>query len=210
VPDECDVAGGSLDCDANGVPDECEPDCNGNGMADSCDIAGGSSADCNSNWIPDDCELELAILFPFDSDPGWSTLGQWAFGPPTGGGSHNHDPLAAYTGQFVYGYNLAGDYTNNLLAADLTTPAFDFTGISNVELRFWRWLGVQAAPQDRARVSVSSTARAGPVCKTSTDVAIWHGRRDDRHRGWPQPRDRDVRRPWADGCRGDVPQLEHR
>ncbi|MCO6437117.1 MAG: thrombospondin type 3 repeat-containing protein [Phycisphaerae bacterium] len=48
VADECDVdcgapdctepCGGSTDCNANGVPDECEPDCNENGIADQCDI----------------------------------------------------------------------------------------------------------------------------------------------------------------------------
>ena len=29
--------------------------------------------------------------FPLDEDPGWSTTGQWAFGVPTGGGSHAGD-----------------------------------------------------------------------------------------------------------------------
>lgn len=30
----------STDCNANGIPDECEPDCNGNGVPDECDVAG--------------------------------------------------------------------------------------------------------------------------------------------------------------------------
>jgi len=45
------------DCDANGIPDACDPDCNANGVADPCDIAAGSAADCNANGVPDDCEL---------------------------------------------------------------------------------------------------------------------------------------------------------
>ncbi len=53
-PDE--LLMGSLDCNMNGLPDECEPDCNLNGVADSCDIASMTSADCNGNAIPDDCE----------------------------------------------------------------------------------------------------------------------------------------------------------
>jgi hypothetical protein len=57
IPDECDP-----DCNANGVPDECDiaagtsPDCNFNGVPDACDVAGGNSGDCNTNGIPDECE----------------------------------------------------------------------------------------------------------------------------------------------------------
>jgi hypothetical protein len=56
--DVCDLlAGGSVDCNANSIPDECEDDCNGNGVADSCDVApGGGSLDDNENGIPDECE----------------------------------------------------------------------------------------------------------------------------------------------------------
>jgi len=45
------------DCNANGVPDECERDCNGNGQPDDCDIASGYSADLDHNGIPDECGL---------------------------------------------------------------------------------------------------------------------------------------------------------
>jgi hypothetical protein len=59
----CLAGPASLDCNANGVPDECEianggtPDCNQNGIPDSCDIQSGSSLDCNGNGIPDECDL---------------------------------------------------------------------------------------------------------------------------------------------------------
>jgi hypothetical protein len=59
VSDECDIsAGTSNDCNANGIPDECENDCNHNRLADSCDIAAGTSQDCNANGIPDECEAD--------------------------------------------------------------------------------------------------------------------------------------------------------
>ncbi len=57
VNDALDIAAGtSLDCDANEVPDECEPDCNANSVADACDIADGTSDDCTNNSLPDECE----------------------------------------------------------------------------------------------------------------------------------------------------------
>jgi len=49
----------STDCNANGVPDECEADCNGNQSADLCDISGGSSPDCDDNSVPDECEADF-------------------------------------------------------------------------------------------------------------------------------------------------------
>ncbi len=57
VLDAVDIASGtSLDCNGNGVPDECEDDCNASGVPDDCDVAGGTSEDCNANLIPDECE----------------------------------------------------------------------------------------------------------------------------------------------------------
>lgn len=57
VLDEDDIASEvSLDCNMNGIPDECEPDCNFNQVSDLCDIADGTSLDCNENFIPDECE----------------------------------------------------------------------------------------------------------------------------------------------------------
>lgn len=58
---EITYARGSVsgDCNANGMPDECEPDedCDGDGVRDLCAIAAGTAADCNNNGIPDACDL---------------------------------------------------------------------------------------------------------------------------------------------------------
>ncbi|MBI5762590.1 MAG: thrombospondin type 3 repeat-containing protein [Planctomycetes bacterium] len=63
IPDDCDIESGiSQDCNSNGIPDSCEPsgnDCNNNGVLDSCDIASGSSSDCNQDQIPDECQPVL-------------------------------------------------------------------------------------------------------------------------------------------------------
>lgn len=63
VPDECDLsAGASQDCNTNDIPDECDiengtsEDCNNNAVPDECDIASGTSEDCNGNQIPDECD----------------------------------------------------------------------------------------------------------------------------------------------------------
>ncbi len=50
------VEAGSLDCNDNVIPDECEPpdDCNGNGVQDVCEMDGN---DCNDNVVLDECEL---------------------------------------------------------------------------------------------------------------------------------------------------------
>jgi len=62
IHDAYDIANASsLDCDVDGIPDECiwadpEADCDGNGVPDLCDIRDGSQVDQNQNGIPDDCE----------------------------------------------------------------------------------------------------------------------------------------------------------
>lgn len=102
--------------------------------------------------------------FPMDSDPGWTTMGQWAFGPPQG---LSGDPAAGFTGANVCGYNLAGDYPNNLTPVQyLTTGAIDCTGKTGVKLRFRRWLGVESATYDHASIQVSNNG--------STWVDVWN------------------------------------
>jgi hypothetical protein len=99
--------------------------------------------------------LVLLHDFPMTSDPGWSAEGDWAFGQPAGGGTHNGDPAVGHTGNNVCGYNLGGDYGEDLPAQYLTSPALDLSVASTVELRFWRWLGVEGH-FDEASVQVSN------------------------------------------------------
>lgn len=98
-----------------------------------------------------------------DTNPGWTTTGQWAFGKPTGGGgssgggSGSPDPTSGYTGDNVYGFNLAGNYPNNLSPRQyLTTGAIDCTGVTGVSLVFQRWLGVESASYDHATLEASN------------------------------------------------------
>ncbi|MBN1867889.1 hypothetical protein JW916_11410 [Candidatus Sumerlaeota bacterium] len=98
---------------------------------------------------------DLALDERMNSNPGWTAQGAWGFGPPTGAlGEGVADPTSGATGTNVYGYNLSGDYSNSTSAVYLTTPAVDCSLADVVELRFWRWLGVQVG--DVATVEVSN------------------------------------------------------
>ena len=103
-------------------------------------------------------EPSVHYEWTLDTNPGWTTSWSWAFGQPTGqGGSHGGpDPTSGYTGTNVYGYNLYGDYSNNLPEVHLTSTAFDCSGLYNVHLKFWRWLGVESPTFDHAYVRVST------------------------------------------------------
>lgn len=101
---------------------------------------------------------QLVYDFPLDANPGWTTEGLWAYGQPTGGGGQygNPDPTGGHTGPNVYGYNLFGDYENNLPERHLTAGPFDCSALSATTLSFWRWLGVETSTYDHAYVRVSN------------------------------------------------------
>ena len=103
-----------------------------------------------------EADPRMVYRFPLDTDPGWSTEGDWAFGQPTGGGTHNYDPTSGHTGDNVYGYNLAGDYARLMPVYALTTTPIDCSNLTEVELRFWRWLGVEDGEFDQASIQVSA------------------------------------------------------
>jgi len=93
-----------------------------------------------------------------DSDPDWTTEGQWDFGVPTGGSGANGgpDPLSGYTGDNVYGFNLNGGYPNNMPPTTLTSGPIDCTTLSGVSIEFRRWLGVESADYDDAAFQISA------------------------------------------------------
>lgn len=115
-------------------------------------------------WTLDDIQLwdgvpavphgeNVLYSFPMDTNPGWTTEGDWAFGQPAGAGG---DPSSGYDGSYVYGYNLNGQYPNSLPQYALTTTALDFTGMIDTKLRFLRWLGVENSTWDHVYVQVSN------------------------------------------------------
>ncbi len=115
----------------------------------------------------------LQYSYRMNSNPGWTTEGLWAWGQPTGGGGQHGspDPTSGYTGSAVYGYNLSGDYENDLSEQHLTTEAFDCSKMSQVTLKFRRWLGVEENAFDHASVQVSTDGNTwSPVWENSSSV----------------------------------------
>ncbi len=101
---------------------------------------------------------ELIYNFNLDTNPNWSMEGQWAYGIPNGSGGEygNPDPTSGATGSNVLGYNLNGDYADNLSETHLTTNAIDCSNLSGVVLKFQRYLNVEQPTYDHAYLSVST------------------------------------------------------
>ena len=135
------------------------------------------------NWGVDNRVSQKIVDYTLDSNPGWTYQGQWAFGQPSGsGGSNgNPDPISGYTGNNVYGVNLAGDYTTTAGGPYyLTSEAIDCTGYSNVHLKFARWLNTDFPPYASSKVEVSSNG--------TTWQTVWEhtGSRDITDDAWQQ------------------------
>lgn len=91
-----------------------------------------------------------------DMDAGFQTPGFWDFGSPTGEGSSLGDPTDGYTGHNVYGFNLSGDYPNEMTVTRyLTSVSMNFTGVIRTKLSFERWLGVESSTYDHANIQIS-------------------------------------------------------
>ncbi|HUT76060.1 MAG TPA: MopE-related protein, partial [Polyangia bacterium] len=123
---------------------------------------------------------EVQYEWPLDEDPGWQADEGWAFGVPLGqGGEHGSpDPTSGYSGQNVYGYNLAGDYAANTPERHLTTGPIDCSELTEVTLRFWRWLGVEQPQYDHAWLRASTD---GVNWQT-----VWENTGEVADAGWTQ------------------------
>ena len=125
-------------------------------------------------------EPDRLLLYTLDESPGWARDRGWAFGAPQGRGGERGgpDPGSAYSGDNVYGYDLSGDYSNNMwYTSYLTAGPIDCSGFSELTLRFWRWLGVES--YDSASLQVSTDRERW--------VDVWsNGGREIVERRWHQ------------------------
>ncbi len=136
---------------------------------------------------PFDAEIGLTIggvqsvhaFLVDDGDPAWATEGDWAFGEPLG---FDGDPSSGFTGANVLGYNLAGDYTNDMPEHAISSGPLDCSQLSGTVLRYQRWLGVESTFYDHAAVRVSTDGaiwttvweHAGPTLSESSWSTIEH------------------------------------
>jgi len=101
-------------------------------------------------------ENGLCIIWKddFETDKGWkiedaTNPGEWERAIPQGLGSGsggNPDPTQAHSGSYVLGNDLTsdGNYSNNLAKTyNITSPAINCSGYTNVVLVFWAWLNVE-------------------------------------------------------------------
>ncbi|MCK4341205.1 MAG: hypothetical protein KAY37_05715 [Phycisphaerae bacterium] len=102
----------------------------------------------------------MIYSFPLDTDPGWPTSGEWAFGAPTGQGASqygNPDPTSGATGNYVYGVNLYGDYSITPGGPYyVTLGPLDLSTATGVELKFQRWLNTDYQNYAYATIDVSN------------------------------------------------------
>ena len=115
-----------------------------------------------------------------DTDPGWTTTGEWAFGTPQGNGGRIgfHDPTSGYTGSNVYGVNLNGDYnTWPDSPYYLTSQPIACSQYYDVHLKFRRWLNTDWGAYVTATVDASNDGTswtpvyANPASSPVTDNA---------------------------------------
>ncbi len=133
-----------------------------------------------SQWYLAEPGVNQVTVFEdnFETNKGWTPGTGWARGTPAGaGGEHGHpDPASAFSGTNEYGFNLAGDYTNNMPERYLTSPAFNCTGLTNVHIDFQRWLGVEQPLFDKATIAASTNGTTWTtVWENPTEMAdsVW-------------------------------------
>ena len=115
------------------------------------------------NWLEITISEGPVVIYKqkLDTNPDWITQGQWQFGQPLGqGGTYgNTDPTSGYTGNNVYGVNLAGNYS--IASSDigpyyLAAGPFNCSQYHNIKLEFARWLNMDEPLLTTASVEVSN------------------------------------------------------
>ncbi len=130
----------------------------------------------HEEWLPDGLEagnafytflvgnISLAFADDFETsgDNGWthaqvSTQDDWQHGSPAG---LSGDPSSAYSGSQIWGNDLGpsgwnGEYQPNV-ENWLLSPSINCSGLSDVHLRFQRWLTVEDGIYDQATIEIGN------------------------------------------------------
>ncbi len=128
-------------------------------------------ADTEGAWVAAGLLGQFTVSVPatiyaasMDADPGWTLDPEWAYGTPAYGAG---GPGAGFTGGKIIGYNLSGDYPNNLATKYATTPAINCTGYSSLALSFKRWLRTRQNDAVAVQVSTNGVSWADVWSTTS-------------------------------------------
>lgn len=124
--------------------------------------AGGESDVSDATFTVENLVTANIYSADMSTDPGWTLQGGWAYGIPKGNGG---DPTGGNTGNNVIGYNLDGAYGNDLPETFATTTVIDCSDFRNVELSFYRWLGIESSAYDNAAIQVSNNG--------TTWITVW-------------------------------------
>lgn len=115
-------------------------------------------ADIEGSWVAGGALGQFSVSVPttiysadMSTDPHWTLEPLWQYGSA---GGEPGGPSSGFTGSKIIGYNLPGDYENNLAPKYATTPPINCSGASLVTLRFQRWLRMRNG--DTASIQVST------------------------------------------------------
>jgi len=93
----------------------------------------------------------LVFADNLDANSGWTFQAQWQYGTPTYAAN---GPTSGFTGSKIIGYNLAGNYPNNLALSYATSPLIDCSSANSLTLQFRRWLRLRNG--DTANLQIST------------------------------------------------------
>ncbi len=119
------IGGSSLDCNHNGIPDEC-------------DIASGFSADCQPNGIPDECDLAGGPVGDIPpSDMTEQNAGSWAAWSDGGTITVSDHPDWKQVGQASLRIETDGCYDNYVRYPGDQSAQWNLSGVQSIRVWFW-------------------------------------------------------------------------
>jgi hypothetical protein len=121
----------------------------------------------------------------FSFNQGWTGTGgsgEWTIGIATGGSGNdsygNADPSQDHStsaDNYLLGNDLTsgtgGDYNSSLSSTYwVTSPLIDCSNFNGVELRFWRWLGIESGSYDHAYLQVNDGSSWTTIFQNSSTL----------------------------------------
>lgn len=143
----------------------------GSEWSDSCTLRASNTVKATQVDVP--IQSSRAVYAnDFENDPsldGWTgfAASQWEWGPATvsAGCSGTQDPATDHTGTAdnnIIGYEIGGCYANSMTETFLVSAPIDCSDVIDIQLSFYRWLGVESATYDHAEIEYT------------TDGSTWH------------------------------------